>query len=222
MKFLLVTLTAIGLAVGTTGLHAQPVELLEASGSSGGAATVSPTIVREISLSELGYADGLEFGRLSAEATLYFPVPDARPVTGGIVRLNLVHGATNGAERYLKISVANRVVRTQALDAEGGALEVPVTIGAGDVRDGFVTVGLRYSGAYSDRVCTDERVSGDFLTVAPTSGLALTIDPARIDSPRLLAAFMPRDVRIRFPEDAPVDVALAMGAAAAFVARRAI
>lgn len=193
-----------------------------------GAATAAPTtteaetdggagLVRRTSLQDLGYREGLSFRQLSGGATIYFPVPDDAPIGSARLILDLRQGATTDTERYLQVSVGSRVIAARALNGVQDSVTLEVPIDPDDVEGGFLPVGLTYSGAHSERVCVDERASGDFLTVGTGSTLELTLDPDAITSPELFAGLRPPQIRVRVPdEDSLAGLAAAARAAALF------
>jgi hypothetical protein len=210
MKTQLTAVIVSTLLCAASSLNAQPV------GPASIASTSKNAIVRSISLSDLGFADGIEFQQLAGETVLYFPVPDAAPILRGTLDIELDQGAKSLAQRYLKISVGNRVAQSQALSPDGGNLSVKVPVASEDVANGFVKVTLQYSGALSDQVCVDERSSGDFVSIDPSSALTITLDGAKLSAPATVAALMPADVRLVFSDANPANIAVAMNAASSF------
>jgi hypothetical protein len=210
MKTQLTAVIVSTLLCAASSLNAQPV------GPASIASTSKNAIVRSISLSDLGFADGIEFQQLAGETVLYFPVPDAAPILRGTLDIELDQGAKSLAQRYLKISVGNRVAQSQALSPDGGKLSVKVPVASEDVANGFVKVTLQYSGALSDQVCVDERSSGDFVSIDPSSALTITLDGAKLSAPATVAALMPADVRLVFSDANPANIAVAMNAASSF------
>lgn len=208
-----------------TQLTAVIVSALLCTGSSLTAQSVGPAsvastrenpIIRSMSLSDLGFIDGIEFQHLAGEVVLYFPVPDAAPILSGTLSIEFDQGATSLAQRYLKVSVGNRVAQSQALSADGGKVSVQVPVASEDVTGGFVKVTLQYSGALSDQVCIDERSSGDFVSIDSSSALTITLDGANLSAPATVAALMPADVRLVFSDANPANIAVAMNAASSF------
>ena len=191
-------------------LYAQSV------GPASVASTSKNAIVRSISISDLGFTDGIEFQQLSGEAVLYFPVPDGAPVLSGMLDIELDQGTTSLDQRYLMISVGNRVAQSQALSADGGKLSVKIPVASEDVAGGFVKVTIQYSGALSEQVCVDERSSGDFVSIDSSSALTITLDGAKLSAPATVAALMPADVRLVFSDTNPANIAIAMNAASSF------
>ncbi|WP_169798708.1 cellulose biosynthesis cyclic di-GMP-binding regulatory protein BcsB [Falsihalocynthiibacter arcticus] len=157
-------------------------------------------MIRQTSLRDLGFKDGVAFRQLSGETTVYFPVLNSRPIRAGQLMLDVSHGATNNVERYLQVSVGDRIASSTGLPVEGGNLSLLIDIQPQDVSGGFVAVKFAYSGAFSDYICVDERASGDFLQVSPDSGLSLDLNSADISTPREFNSFRPSQVYIQLPE----------------------
>lgn len=174
-------------------------------------------ITRKFDLSELGFQNGISFRQLSGNATIYIPLPDAAALTSGTLQLELRHASTAEVDRYLQISVAGRPVSSQALPDGAGRLSVPVPLRPEDVSGGFIAVGLTYSGAFSDRVCVDERASGDFLEIAAASSVTLQLDQGAIDTSAAFAGLRPADTRLAINgSDSLAALAAATRAAALF------
>lgn len=206
---------ACAAALTWTDVLAQEVALSPMAANPPSTAAVQ-TITRAITLAELGYVDGLTFQRLDGTATLYFPVPQTTQLEGGTLVLDLDSGATSAATRYLQVTISERIVWSQSLDAERVSRRIAVPFTAADRRNGFIEVGLTYSGALSDQVCIDTRASGDYVTIGSGSGVTLELDPQALMAPGRMAAIMPRDVRLVFNDDSPANLAVALTAASLF------
>lgn len=160
----------------------------------------SKSIKRSITLREAGFGTGLIFRQLSGQATVFIPVPDATPLLNGIITLKISHGATVPVDRYLQVSVAGRPALTEGLGDRQETFSLEVPFDAAAVSSGFLAIGLTYSGAFSDRVCVDERASGDFIQIAPESTVTLALDPERIKTPAQFSVFRPERMRVVLPD----------------------
>lgn len=155
--------------------------------------TVSQTeLTRQISLADVGFLDGIEFRQLSGSTTLYFPVGPREAVTSAHLSLTFRHGRTLEVERHLTILIDDRIAHVERVEDVEGTGEIIVEIPPEAIRDGFVKVGIEYSGANSEKICVDERASGDFISISPNSGLRTNLDVAMLDSPADVATIMPR------------------------------
>lgn len=182
----------------TFGAHAQT--LPAARGTTPPAAQPAQgSLVRSTTLRDLGFNDGVSFSQLSGQMKIFFPVPDTMPLRAGELTLNIEQGATNAAERYLQIKIGSRIAASVGLPVEGGPISLPIDIHLDDIRNGFLTVGLSYSGAFSEFICLDERASGDFVQVSPDSALTLTLDAAQINTPDIFNDFRPEKVYMQMP-----------------------
>ncbi|UWR30730.1 cellulose biosynthesis cyclic di-GMP-binding regulatory protein BcsB [Sulfitobacter sp. W002] len=174
-------------------------------------------IARTFDLAELGFQNGISFRQLSGDATIYIPLPDADALNSGSLQLELEHASTTEVDRYLQVSVAGRPVTSQALPNGAGRLSLPVPLNPEDVSGGFIAVGLSYSGALSDRVCVDERASGDFLEITAASSVTLQLDPSEIDTSAAFAGLRPANTRLAINgNDSLAALAAATRAAALF------
>lgn len=185
--------------------------------TAGAAPVKEGRITREFSIAALGFQDGISFRQLSGNMTLYVPVPDAKALEVGTLRLDLRHGATTEVDRYLQVTVAGRPVSSHALQDGSDSLSIPVQLTPEDVSGGFIAVGLTYSGAFSDRVCVDERASGDFVEIAASSPVSLQLNRSEIASSAAFAGFRPADTRIAINDsDSLAALAAATRAAVLF------
>lgn len=156
-------------------------------------APVSQTwLARQISLAEVGFLDGIEFRQLSGSTTLYFPVGPRKAVASAGLTLTFRHGRTLDVERHLTILLDDRIAHVEPIKPANGKGEVTVEIPPEAIRNGFVKVGLEYSGANSEKICVDERASGDFISISPDSGVATSLDSAMLERPAEVAMTMPR------------------------------
>jgi hypothetical protein len=195
------------------GAQAQTEVLPQNSAAADGAATEG-VLVRSISLADLGYRDGISFTQLSGQTDIFFPLLDTSPFRSGELTLNIEHGATNAVERYLQIKIGDRIARSVGLDAEGGRISLPVAIRAGDIRNGFLPIAFSYSGAFSEFICVDERASGDFVQIAPDSGISIELDADEINTPEQFNAFRPAQMYVQMPEGNEVSGLAALTRAA--------
>ncbi|SDF24840.1 cellulose biosynthesis cyclic di-GMP-binding regulatory protein BcsB [Limimaricola pyoseonensis] len=182
------------------------------------AAVPDDGLLRTIDLTEIGYPSGLEFEKLSGEAVAFFPVGAREAIEGMTLRLDLVHGQTVSVATHLKVLVNDAIAHSEALPADRGRSTIVLDLPPEAARDGFVKIGLSYAGASSDSVCFDERSSGDFLRILPSSSLALALDRAALDTIDRVAQVMPPAKILAAAEDVPADRALpfALRAAALF------
>jgi len=178
---------------------------------------MTETVSRKIALEDLGFGDGITFRQLSGSSMVYLPIPVGVPLREGGLQLDLRHGSTVKADRYLQVSIEGRPAVTQALEGASGFLRLQVPLRAEDVTDGFLALELSYSGAASDRVCVDDRASGDYLHIAGSSAFTVSFASSAIDTAAAYAALSPDDVRLAFSgEDTLAGLAAAVRASALY------
>lgn len=158
------------------------------------------TILRQISLAELGFSSGVSFSRLSGQAEIYFPKPNGEVLRRANLVLDFANDATLENERYLKVIIDGRIARVVDLTTQPrtGRLEIPVQ--SAWVQIGFLQVKLEYSGGATEHYCVDERASGDFLEILETSHVAMAIDPDHLTVVDSIAALQPPQTRISLPD----------------------
>lgn len=180
-------------------------------------------MIRDMTLAELGFRNGVTFRQLSGTQTVYFPVPTGPEYDSMEFHLSVATGSTTPADRYVQISVAGRILATRGLSGDENSFALNIPIDAGDVQSGFVPIRFDYSGANTERVCFDERMSGDFLTVEPQSGLRLVVGPDQIATSDVFAALKPAPVVLGLPDNAGLaDLAALTRASALLDAERGL
>ena len=126
-------MTGFRIFLATLLLLPQLAAAVEGGSVSDAPAVAERPLVRQISLAELGYRNGISFRRLSGNSTVYVPVPNSASVRAATLHLDLEQGETADTDRYLQISLAGRVVATRALDGVEGQLSVPVSLRPSDI-----------------------------------------------------------------------------------------
>ncbi len=152
----------------------------------GEAQTVAPrgSVLRRISLHELGFAEGISFEGLNGARDLFVRVGDPGSISAMTLRLHYDATSAFTTRRALEVRIGERIAEARQLEQrEDAILEIPVS--RGDVRNGFLKISLRYSGAITDQRCVDERVSGANLRILADSGLDLQIARDRIAADQL-------------------------------------
>ena len=203
---------------GTTAASAQPL-LQPAAFDQPPAAVPQPQVLlRRVQVSDLGFRSGFSFAQLSGQARIFFPMPEPAAVRSAELVLEITHGETAPADRYLQVEVAGRIVATRDLHQVRSPSQLTFPVDPGSARNGFLDIMLNYSGGLPNRVCVDQRSSGDFVEIGPSSHLRLTLDRAALTTPGIVAGFQPPDTRIALTQDdfVPEQVAAALRAAALF------
>ena len=164
-------------------------------------AAAADALQRTVPLAELGFEKGAEFSGFGGQRDFFFPVPSTG-LKAAVLRLKLNAGAAVAGRRHVQISAGGRIL--QALPLEGREAEQTVVLPLDPqlAKDGFLQVSLRYSGAFTQDRCVDQRVAGDFLTVLPESALEMEFGTEAYADVRSVASLMPRDVRIVLPNRA--------------------
>lgn len=163
---------------------------------------------RAVGLPEIGFLDGFEFEQLSGQATAFFPVGERAAISAMRLRLDLRFDRTIDVRTHLTVRLADRIAHVEPLSAGDGRAEIEIDVPPEAVSGGFLKVGLEYSGANSENICIDERASGDYLRILPTSGLEVDFVPGTLDTLGRVAGAMPRAKRIDAGGDAPASVVL--------------
>jgi len=174
------------------------------------------TLRRTVRFDEIGFDAGIEFRQLSGETTFFLPAARAEAIEGAMLRIELEHGESLKTERFLSVALADRVVKVASLEGSSGRMTVEVPVPEGAITGGFLKVTLGYSGAHSEQLCIDERASGDFVFIRPSSALELYVRGGELDRPLDVARLMPRDKRLVLDGQGPEMLPFAMMAGAAY------
>ncbi len=179
------------------------------------------TIFRSIETSERGFTDGWSFSRLTGEAEVYFPVSDAL-ISAELV-LDIAQSKVRDSQRSLRILAGDVVIYATDPDLLGtrDQLRIPIdpTMAEGD----FLRIRVQYSGALSDDICVDERASGDFFRILPSSRLLMDMDEEALVRTEEVLRLQPEPMTVLLSEKAeyPANVlAAALRAATIFGAER--
>ncbi|WP_428929113.1 cellulose biosynthesis cyclic di-GMP-binding regulatory protein BcsB [Marinibacterium sp. SX1] len=188
-------------------LPAQTAATGGATGTANAPAPAAGIVTRDISLPEIGFADGFEFQQLSGQAVAYVPVGEAEAISAMRLRLDLQFDRTIDVRSHLTVRLADRIAHVEPLEDAGGRATIEIDVPRSAVSSGFVKVGLDYSGANSENICIDERASGDFLRVLPSSALRVDFLSDRLDTLGRVAGAMPRAKRLAYdPALSPAQV----------------
>lgn len=163
-------------------------------------APTAPTggVTRSITLTELGFATGMEFGSFGGKHDFFFPVP-AQGVKSAVLRVKFRAGAAVVGRRHLLIATAGTWISSNPLGADETGRTIDIPIDPSAAKDGFVTVTFRYSGAFTQDRCVDQRVAGDFLNILPETALEMQLAPEALTEVAAVASLMPHDVTVVLP-----------------------
>ncbi len=179
------------------------------------AAPTGGVLRRTITLADIGFADGTQMPGMWGTRDYFFPVPNPSSIRSLQLILPYSSAAAVSSRRTLLISVAGEPVYTRALGMafQAGRIQIPIPSAA--VENGFVHVHLDYNGAITDNRCIDQRISGAFLSLDATGGLAESIAASSLRTVSALLAAMPRQADIvipRSPNEAQAAAALTVAA----------
>jgi hypothetical protein len=162
----------------TSPVPAAASEVKPAAAVAVAAPTTAPpgTILRAVSLHDLGLDKGIDFSNLSGYKELFFPIPH-RGFQAATLRLSLRSGAAFEGQRHLEVSAGGSILASLAITTADLARPIELPIAQSFAEDGFIRITLRYSGALTTDRCLSERVAGDYLSVKPESALELRLAP---------------------------------------------
>ena len=170
-------------------------------------ATLVPTVpapsgvIAEVTLGDIGFVNGLRFSNLGGRRDIFVPVPtpesDALTVSDLVLVIDDV--SAHDARRNLEVQVNDRTATAIALDGNSRGRSIRVPLGKTVPKDGYLKLSFLYSGAATVDRCIDVRATGDTLTIAPETGIDISVGQAAMLGVGTTAALMPRDVAIILP-----------------------
>ncbi|MFM0619725.1 hypothetical protein PQR37_37335 [Paraburkholderia nemoris] len=160
----------------------------------------NPVIRRNITVAELGFAEGAQFGSLGGNQTFFFPVPRAAHATSGTLSFAYDEAAPFDGRRSVLVTVGERTVISHALPVGHDRQVVDVPLLPEDFAGDFVKVTVRYSGGVTNDRCVDLRLANDRFSVLPETTLALNVPADRLNEVSTAVMLMPPKVAVGLPE----------------------
>ncbi|WP_175781824.1 hypothetical protein [Burkholderia anthina] len=171
-------------------------------------------VKRNITIAELGFAEGAQFGSLGGSQTFFFPVPRAAHATSGMLSLTYDEAAPFDGRRSVLVTVGERTVVSRALPVGHDRQVVDVPLVPEDFAGDFVKVNVRYSGVVTNDRCVDIRLANDRFSVLPETTLALNVPAERLAEVSAVVTLMPPKIAVGIPERKLTEPELAAAIAA--------
>lgn len=184
------------LASGERPAQAQPVQARE------NGVVAANSLLRPLTMGDIGLRDGLRFGGYGGSRDLFFPVPRRDGLTGATLRLDYESASALDSRRTLQVTVGERTLHSVSLErrAERRSIDLPIDLTG--LADEFIRVSIRYGGAVTTDRCMDDRLAGDVLTILPTTAVTLAYRADLLPDVRDLLASLPRDTTVLVPQRA--------------------
>lgn len=176
--------------------------------------------VAEITLADIGFANGLRFANLGGHRELFVPLPQSGEAKASDLVLVLDDFSAHDARRNLEVQANDRTVAAIVLDGKSRDRTIRVPLGGIKPKNGYLKLSFLYSGAATLDRCIDIRYVGDSLTIRPETAVEVDIGPADKLDIATTAALMPRDVAVVLPERSvtATEIATAIAIARALIA----
>src|SRR3984885_7899445 len=152
----------------------------------------------EVTLADIGFANGLRFANLGGHRELFVPLPQRGDVTVSDLVLALDDLSAHEARRNLEIQVNDRTVAAIVLDGKSTDRIVRIALGNAVPKNGYLKISFLYSGAATVDRCIDVRYVGDSLTIRPESAVEVDLGSHELDVTTTVA-LMPREVAVVLP-----------------------
>ena len=177
-------------------------------------------VLAEVTLSDIGFVNGLRLANLGARRELFVPLPQDGEVAASSLALVFDDISAHDARRHLEVQVNDRTVIAIALDGKSRDRTVQIPLGKTRPKDGYLKLSFLYSGAATLDRCIDVRYVGDSLTIRPETAVEIDVGPLNQLDVTTTAALMPRDVVVALPgrRAAESEIAAAITVARSLVA----
>jgi cellulose synthase operon protein B len=151
-----------------------------------------------ITLSDIGFVNGVRFANLGGHRELFVPLPQRDDVTVSDLVLVLDDISAYQAQRNLELQANGRTVAAIVLDGKSRGRIVRIPLDKTKPKDGYLKLSFLYSGAATLDRCIDVRDIGDSVSIRPETAVEVNIGPGPLDV-TTTAALMPRDIAIVLP-----------------------
>lgn len=158
--------------------------------------------LRELTLADVGYSDGLSLRGLDGSETLYFPLPDGVTTRNGQLSLDLRFESPVMAPSSVRILV-NGVPRltVQRADVdEGGRVHRRLELEPGDLTPDFLEVSIQYNLVRSEDRCLDQRLGNPVARLGPATALRYEVDRRSARTVAAAWSSLPDSVRLSLPD----------------------
>ncbi|MFZ4762085.1 MAG: hypothetical protein ACOYK8_04665 [Alphaproteobacteria bacterium] len=151
----------------------------------------------------LGVDRGTELSFVEGEAKYFFPVPSGVQPSEASFDLGASYQSAFAGQSHLQLSVEDMPLATVGLTSTDQVLSSRYPLSVANIspwiKDGFLAVKARYSGAFTKDRCYDQRVLGDRLYITPQTGITLSYPSYRIDGLEAAMRLLPHEVTISLP-----------------------
>jgi cellulose synthase operon protein B len=168
-----------------------------------------PLVKRNISITELGFADGAHMGSLGGTQIFYFPISHDVRISAGTLSFAYDQAGPFDGRRSVLVTVGNRAVFTRALPVGHERQSVDVPLIPSDFTGDFIKVTVQYSGVVTNDRCVDARLANDRFTVLPETTLALNVAGDSLNQVSSVLSLMPQKVALGLPERALTEQEMA-------------
>ena len=132
-------------------------------------ASADQSVMRHVTLKELGISAPIIFDGTDSRRELFLPVPAGVPITNASLQLNGSYLRADGGRTSLALSIDGYPVVARKLAEDQGDVSQAIAIPGVPRADGFVRFGVRWSSIISEAVCSDQRAPGNALRLEPSS-----------------------------------------------------
>ncbi len=156
-------------------------------------------VVAEITLADIGFANGLRFANLGGHNDLFVPLPQDAEVSANELVLAIDDASAYEARRHLEVQVNDRTMAAIALDGKSRDRVIHIPLLRARPKDGYLKLTFLYSGAVTPDRCIDVRAVGDSVIVRPETGIDIDVGPVAQLDVATTARLMPREVMVVLP-----------------------
>lgn len=154
------------------------------------------TIIREISLKEVGLREPIILNTSDARREIFLPVPPGISISEANLQLDARYLRGEGGRTTFVVSVDGSPVSSRLFNQPGGDAGLSIGVDGAPRANGFVRLGVAWSSVVSERACSNERASGNILEISPATRLTYRYDGAKVDDLASAWAALPSTVTI--------------------------
>ena len=162
-----------------TAAPSTPVAAAAPTAATAPAASAPHGLAAEITLADVGFANGLRFSNLGGRHDIFVPLPEGDGLTASELVLVLDDVSAHDARRNLEVQVNDRTAAAIALDGNSRGRTIRVPLGKIKPKAGYLKFSFLYSGAATLDRCIDVRAVGDTLTVNPETAVDIDLGQRR-------------------------------------------
>jgi hypothetical protein len=150
-----------------------------------------PSIVRTVSLAQLGVRDVTTLNAPSSRHEFFFPVPAGVPIADAELHLDSNYLRADGGRTTMLVSIDGAPTLARTLTQPQGDAALAIGVSSEPRPSGYVRVALDWASVINDAVCADQTAIGNLLDVTPATSLSYRYDTRDVKDVRTAWTALP-------------------------------